>query len=261
MASQRDGLRVGAAVLGAVAVALYRGAHHRPPRPCVMDAQPDAPPARFPPAAHPGGSLGGPARVEVGHGGMPLGVRRRPGVGRPGGAARSCGVDPRATWVVVALPAEGESGHVLAVWRSERDDLGGASERDQVVRLDPGTGRVACRDQARLAAVPGRGRGSPTAVAGGGRRGCRMGCRRSRCGRRIDLASNRVVATIKLLLGVAGIAVAGGSVWVAAGGDGVADRGGHQPAARAHSARSPRRAGGGRRRGDLVGGPARRADC
>ena len=40
---------------------------------------------------------------------------------------------------------------------------------------------------------------------------------------RIDLASNRVVAVIKLLpASPAAIAVAGGSVWVAAGGDGVA---------------------------------------
>jgi hypothetical protein len=40
---------------------------------------------------------------------------------------------------------------------------------------------------------------------------------------RIDLASNRVVAVIKIPPGTpAGIAVAGGSIWVAAGGDGVA---------------------------------------
>ena len=97
-------------------------------------------------------------------------------------------------------------------------------DTDEVVRLDPGTGRVVARIKLGplpFEFAPGDRRFLPSLVAVGAGAGWVATGRGAVA--RIDLASNRVVAVIKLLPGSpAGIAVAGGSVWVAAGGDGVA---------------------------------------
>jgi virginiamycin B lyase len=131
-------------------------------------------------------------------------------------------VDPRANRVVARFPAGGPNPAGLAVgagtiWVTHPDT-------DEVVRLDPGTGRVVARiklDPLSFQVAPGDRRFLPSLVAVGAGAGW-VGTGRGAVAR-IDLASNRVVAVIKLLpASPAGIAVAGGSVWVAAGGDGVA---------------------------------------
>jgi virginiamycin B lyase len=97
-------------------------------------------------------------------------------------------------------------------------------DTDEVVRLDPGTGRVVARiklGQLPFQVAPGDRRFLPSLVAVGAGAGWVATGRGAVA--RIDLASNRVVAVIKLPPeSPAGIAVAGRTVWVAAGGDGVA---------------------------------------
>ena len=97
-------------------------------------------------------------------------------------------------------------------------------DTDEVVRLDPTTGRVVARiklDPLSFQVAPGDRRFLPSLVAVGAGAGWVATGRGAVA--RIDLASNRVVAVIKLPpASPAGIAVAGGSVWVAAGGDGLA---------------------------------------
>jgi outer membrane protein assembly factor BamB len=162
------------------------------------------------------------AQIEVGHGGGPLVFDAGSlWVGAwPDGQV--VGVDPRSNRVVARFPAGGPNPAGLAVgagtiWVVHPDT-------DEVVRLDPGTGRVVARiklDPLPFQVAPGDRRFLPSLVAVGGGAGW-VGTVRGAVAR-IDLASNRVVAVIKLLPGrPADIAVAGGSVWVAAGGDGVA---------------------------------------
>jgi hypothetical protein len=222
VASRRDGLRVGAAVLGAVAVLAVVG----------RITSPEAPAARSPPTptttpVPPSQQLPLPdrwatAQIEVGHGGGPLVFDAGSlwvGAWRDGQVVR---VDPRSNRVVARFPAGGPNPAALAVgagtiWVVHPDT-------DEVVRLDPGTGRVVAR--IKLGPLPfqvvaGDRRFLPSLVAVGAGAGWVASGRGAVA--RIDLASNRVVAVIKLPPGSpAGIAVAGGSVWVAGGGDGVA---------------------------------------
>jgi sugar lactone lactonase YvrE len=97
-------------------------------------------------------------------------------------------------------------------------------ETDEVVRLDPGNGRVVARiklDPLPFQVAPGDRRFLPSLVAVGADAGWVASGRGAVA--RIDLASNRVVAVIKLSPSLpAGLAVAGDSVWVAVGGDGLA---------------------------------------
>jgi YVTN family beta-propeller protein len=221
MASQRDRLRVGAAVLGAVAVLAVAGrvtgpeapTPRSPPSPTTTPAPPQQPalPDRW-----------STARIEVGHGGGPLVFGAGSlwvGAWRDGQVVR---VDPRANRVVARFPAGGPNPAGMAVgagtiWVAHPDS-------DEVVRLDPGTGRVVARiklGQLPFQVAPGDRRFLPSLVAVGAGAGWVASGRGAVA--RIDLASNRVVAVIKLLPErPAGIAVAGRSVWVAAGGDGVA---------------------------------------
>jgi virginiamycin B lyase len=232
MASQRDRLRVGAAVLGAVAVLAVAGritspeqpASRSPPTPTTTPAPTATPAPTTTPA--PAQQLPLPerwatAQIEVGHGGGPLVFGAGSlwvGAWRDGQVAR---VDPQANRVVARFPAGGPNPAGLAVgagtiWVTHPDT-------DEVVRLDPTTGRVVAR--IKLAPLPfqvaaGDRRFVPSLVAVG------VGAGWVATGRgavaRIDAASNRVVAVIKLLPGSpAAIAVAGGSVWVATGGEGV----------------------------------------
>jgi sugar lactone lactonase YvrE len=221
MASQPDRLRVGAAVLGAVAVLAVAG----------RITSPGGPVSRSPPTPTttpaPPQSLNTPdgwatAQLEVGHGGGPLVFGAGSlwvGAWRDGQVVR---VDPRSNRVVARFPAGGLNPAGLAVgagtiWVVHPDT-------DEVVRLDPGTGRVVAR--IKLDPLPfqfgaGDRRFLPSLVAVGAGAGWVATGRGAVA--RIDAASNRVVGVTTLLPGrPAGIAVAGGSVWVAAGGDGVA---------------------------------------
>jgi hypothetical protein len=223
MASQRDRLRVGAAVVGAVAVLAVAGRITSLQEP-VSRSQP--PPTRTttpaPPQQLPLPDRWATAQIDVGHGGGPLvfgtgslwvGAWRNRQVAR---------VDPRANRVVARFPAGGPNPTSLAVgagtiWVAHPDT-------DEVVRLDPGTGRVVARIKLGplpFQVAPGDRRFLPSLVAVGAGAGWVATARGAVA--RIDLASNRVVAVTKIPPGTpAGIAVAGGSVWVAAGGDGVA---------------------------------------
>jgi outer membrane protein assembly factor BamB len=221
MASQRDRLRVGAAVVGAVVVLAVVGriispeepASRSQPTPTTTPASPQHPPLPDRWAT---------AQIEVGHGGGPLVFAAGSlwvGAWRDRQVAR---VDPGANRVVARFPAGGPNAAALAVgagtiWVAHPDT-------DEVVRLDPGTGRVVARiklGRLPFQVAPGDRRFLPSLVAVGAGAGWVATGRGAVA--RIDLASNRVVAVIKLLpKSPAGIAVAGGSVWVAAGGDGVA---------------------------------------
>jgi virginiamycin B lyase len=221
MASPREGLRVGAAVLGAVAVLAVAGritspeapASRSPPTPTTTPA-----PAQQPPLPDRWAT----AQLEVGHGGGPLVFAAGSlwvGAWRDGQVVR---VDPRSNRVVARFPAGGPNPAGLAVgagtiWVVHPDT-------DEVVRLELGTGRVVARIKlGRLPFQVGAGdrRFVPSLVAVGAGAGWVASGRGAVA--RIDAASNRVVAVITLLPELpADIAVAGRSVWVAAGGDGLA---------------------------------------
>jgi sugar lactone lactonase YvrE len=221
MASHRDRLRLGAVVLGAVAVLAVVGRITSPDEPASR-SQPTPTTTPAPPQHPPLPDRWATAQLEVGHGGGPLvfaGGSLWVGAWRDGQVVR---VDPRANRVVARFPAGGRNPAGLAVgagtiWVVHPDT-------DEVVRLDPRTGQVVAR--IRLGPLPfqfapGDRRFLPSLVAVGAGAGWVASGRGAVA--RIDAASNRVVAVIKLLPQLpAGIAVAGGSVWVAAGGDGVA---------------------------------------
>jgi outer membrane protein assembly factor BamB len=220
MASQRDGLRVGAAVLGAVAVLAVVGRILAPEEP-VPRSRP-APTTLAPSRYLTLPDRWATAQIEVGHGGGPLVYDAGSlwvGAWRDGQVVR---VDPGANRVVARFPAGGRNPASLAVgagtiWVVHPDT-------DEVVRLDPGTGRVVTRiklGRLPFQVAPGDRRFLPSLVAVGA--GAVWVATVRGAVARIDLATNRVVAVINIPPGTpAGIAVAGGSVWVAAGGDGVA---------------------------------------
>jgi virginiamycin B lyase len=218
---RRDRLRVGAVVLGALAVLAVAGriAGPEPPasRPGPAPATTRAPPQR-PVRPQPGVT----ARIEVGHGGGPLlfgagglwvGARRDRQVVR---------VDPGSGRVAARFPVAGQGPVGLAVdaatvWMVR-------SDADEVVRLDLRTGGVVARiplGPLPYEAAPGDRRFLPSLVAVGAGAGWVATARGAVA--RIDAASNRVVAVIRLpRRDPAGIAVAGRVVWVAQGGHGLA---------------------------------------
>jgi virginiamycin B lyase len=221
MASQRDRLRLGAVVLGAVAVLAVVG----------RITSPDAPAARSPPTPTPTPAPAqqfplpdrwATAQLEVGHGGGPLVFGAGSlwvGAWPDGEVVR---VDPRANRVVARFPAGGRNPAGLAVgagtiWVVHPDT-------DEVVRLDPGTGRVVARIRLGplpFQVAPGDRRFVPSLVAVGAGAGW-VGTGRGAVAR-IDLASNRVVAVLTLFPArPAAIAVAGRIVLVAEGAHGVA---------------------------------------
>jgi hypothetical protein len=221
MPSQRDRLRVGAAVLGAVAVLAVVG----------RTTGPEAPASRSPPtptsAPAPPQQLTVPDRwattqLEVAHSGGPLVFGAGSlwvGAWRDRQVVR---VDPRANRIVARFPAGGPNPAGLAVgagtiWVAHPDT-------DEVVRLDPGTGQVVARiklGRLPFPVAPGDHRFLPSLVAVGAGAGWVASGRGAVA--RIDLDSNRVVAVTKLAPSLpAGLAVTGRSVWVAAGRDGVA---------------------------------------
>ena len=131
-------------------------------------------------------------------------------------------IDPRSNRVTGRFPAGGLDPAGLAVdattvWVVHRDT-------DEVVRVDPGTGRVVARirlDPLPFEFAPGDRRFLPSLVAVGAGAGWVASARGAVA--RIDAASNRVVAVIRLARQApAGIAVAGRIVWVAEGGHGMA---------------------------------------
>jgi virginiamycin B lyase len=221
MASQRDRLRVGAAVLGAVAVLAVVGRITSPEEPASR-SQPTPTTTPAPPQQLTQPDRWATAQIEVGHGGGPLVFGAGSlwvGAWRDRQVVR---VDPRSNRVVARFPAGGQNPAGLAVgagtiWVVHPDT-------DEVVRLDPGTGRVVARiklGRLPFQVAPGDRRFLPSLVAVGAGAGWVATGRGAVA--RIDLASNRVVAVIKLLpASPAAIAVAGGSVWVAAAGDGLA---------------------------------------
>jgi virginiamycin B lyase len=228
MAAQRDRLRIGAAVVGAVAVLAIVGRITSPQEPASR-SQP-APPATPAPTTTPAPPAQQPplpdrwatAQIEVGHGGGPLVFGAGSlwvGAWRDGQVAR---VDPRASRVVARFPAGGPNPAGLAVgagtiWVAHPDT-------DEVVRLDPGTGRVVARIKLGplpFQIAPGDRRFLPSLVTVGAGAGWVATARGAVA--RIDLSSNRVVAVLTLHPSrPAALAVAAGSVWVAAGGEGVA---------------------------------------
>jgi virginiamycin B lyase len=221
MPSQRDRLRVGAAVLGAVAVLAVVGRITSPEEPA---SRPGPTPATTR-APAPRSSL--PERwvtqqLEVDHGGGPLVF----GAGSLWVGAwpdrEVVRIDPRSNRVVARFPAGGPNPAGLAVgaatiWVAHPDT-------DEVVRLDPGTGRVVARIRLGplpFQVAPGDRRFLPSLVAVGAGAGW-VGTSRGAVAR-IDAASNRVVAVIKLARqGAEGIAVAGRIVGVAEGAHGLA---------------------------------------
>jgi streptogramin lyase len=163
MASQRDRLRVSAALLGAVAVLAVVGritSHDEPasrsePTPTTTRASPQhlTLPDRWVTA-----------RIEVGHGGGPLVFGAGSlwvGAWRDHEVVR---VDPRSNRVVARFPVGGRNPAGLAVgagtvWVVHPDS-------DEVVRLAPGTGRC-CRSAARV------GLGGTCRVGSSATSGCR----------------------------------------------------------------------------------------
>src|SRR5215216_5762675 len=160
MASQRDRLRIGAAVLGAVAVLAVAGRITSPQAPAPRSPQaPTTTPA--PPQYPPLPDRWATAQIEVGHGGGPLVF----GAG--------------SLWVGAGT-----------IWVAHPDT-------DEVVRLDPGTGRVVARiklDPLPFQVAAGDRRFLPSLVAVGAGAGW-VGTGRGAVAR-IDAASNRVVAVI-----------------------------------------------------------------
>jgi virginiamycin B lyase len=221
MPSQRDRLRVGAAVLGAVAVLAVVGRITSPQAP-VSPPRPTATTTGTPPQRSSLPERWVAAQLEVGHGGGPLMFGAGSlwvGAWRDQKVVR---IDPRANRVAARFPAGGPNPAGLAVdaatiWVAQPDT-------DEVVRLDPGTGRVVAR--IRLGPLPflfapGDRHFRPSLVAVGAGAGW-VGTGRGAVAR-IDPASNRVVAVIRLARqGAEGIAVAGRIVWVAQGGRGLA---------------------------------------
>jgi virginiamycin B lyase len=219
--SQRDRLRVGAAVLGAVAVLAVVGRITSPEAPT---SQPGPTPATTQAPAQRSilPERWGTAQLEVGHGGGPLGFGAGSlwvGAWRDRQVVR---IDPRSNRVTARFPAGGQNPAGLAVdagtiWVVHPDT-------DEVVRLDPGTGRVVARirlGRLPFQVAPGDRRFRPSLVAVGAGAGWVVSGRGAVA--RIDAASNRVVAVIKLPPeGPEGIAVAGRIVWVAEGGHGLA---------------------------------------
>jgi glutamine cyclotransferase len=213
MASQRDGLRVGAAVLGAIAVLAVAGHLIGPEAP---EPRPGPTPQR--PALL---ARWVAAQLEVGHDGGPLMFGAGSlwvGAWRDREVVR---IDPRSSRVVARFPAGGPGPAGLAVdaatiWVAHPD-------ADEVVRLDRGTGRVVARIKLGLLPsqlAPGDRRFLPSLVAVGA--GAAWVTGRGAVAR-IDAASNRVVAVVELPAeGPTGIAVAGRIVWVAQGSHGVA---------------------------------------
>ena len=221
MASQRDGLRVGAAVLGAVAVLAVVGRITTPEMP-VSRSQPTATTTPAPSQHVPLPDGWATAQIEVGHGGGPLVFGAGSlwvGAWPDGQVVR---VDPRANRVVARFPAGGPNPAGLAVgagtiWVVHPDT-------DEVVRLDPGTGRVVARiklDPLPFQVGAGDRRFLPSLVAVGAGAGWVATGRGAVA--RIDLASNRVECiqpdatpsgmTLQPALGE--LAVGGGAVWVA----------------------------------------------
>jgi len=218
---RRDRLRVGAVVLGALAVLAVVGRITGPdppaPRPGPAPATTRAPPQR-PVPPQPGVT----ARIEVGHGGGPLLF----GAGRLWVGARRdrqvVGVDPASGRVVSRFPVAGQGPVGLAVdaatvWMVRPD-------ADEVVRLDLRSGGVVARiplGPLPYEAAPGDRRFQPSLVAVGAGAGWVATARGAVA--RIDATSNRVVAVVRLpRRDPAGIAVAGRVVWVAQGGHGLA---------------------------------------
>jgi virginiamycin B lyase len=221
MPSRRNRLRVGAAVLGAVAVLAVVGritSPEAPPSPSrptpattPVSAQRSVPPEHWVTA-----------QLEVAHGGGPLVFGAGSlwvGAWPDGEVVR---IDPRSNRVAARFPAGGPNPAGLAVdagtiWVVHRDS-------DEVVRLDPRTGRVVARirlDPLPFQVAPGDRRFLPSLVAVGAGAGW-VGTSRGAVAR-IDAASNRVVAVIMLARqGAEGIAVAGRIVWVAEGSHGLA---------------------------------------
>jgi DNA-binding beta-propeller fold protein YncE len=214
-------LRVGAAVLGAVALLALVGriAGPEPPavRPGPGPATTRAPPQR-PALPQPGVT----AQLQVGHGGGPLlfgagglwvGAWRDRQVVR---------VDPHSGRVAARFPVGGPGPVGLAVdaatvWVVRPDT-------DEVVRLDLGSGRVVARiplGPLPFEVAPGDRRFLPSLVAVGAGAGWVATGRGAVA--RVDAAGNRVVALIRLAHPEPrGLAVAGRVVWVAQGGHGLA---------------------------------------
>jgi virginiamycin B lyase len=221
MPSQRDRLRVGAAVLGAVAVLAVVGRITSPEEP-VSRPGPTSAPTRAPAQRSSLPERWVTAQLEVNHGGGPLVFGAGSlwvGAWPDGEVVR---IDPRSSRVVARFPAGGPNPAGLAVgaatiWVAHPDT-------DEVVRLDPGTGRVVARIRLGplpFQVAPGDRRFLPSLVAVGAGAGW-VGTGRGAVAR-IDAASNRVVAVITLPPeDPVGIAVAGRIVWVAEGAHGVA---------------------------------------
>ena len=221
MPSQRDRLRVGAAVLGAVAVLTVVGRITSPEEPV---SQPRTTPATTwaPPLRSSLPERWVTQQLDVGHGGGPLMFGAGSlwvGAWRDREVIR---IDPRSNRVAARFPAGGPNPAGLAVdaatiWVVHPDT-------DEVVRLDPRTGRVVVRirlDPLPFEFAPGDRHFVPSLVAVGAGAGW-VGTSRGAVAR-IDAASNRVVAVIKLARqGAEGIAVAGRIVWVAEGSHGLA---------------------------------------
>jgi virginiamycin B lyase len=220
MPSQRDRLRVGAAVVGVVALLAVVGRITGPEAPASRPAPAPATMAALPQRADlPKRWMT--QRLEVGHGGGPLVF----GAGSLWVGAwpdrEVVRIDPRSNRVTARFPAGGNPAGLAVdattVWVVHRDT-------DEVVRVDPRTGRVVARirlDPLPSEFAPGDRRFLPSLVAVGAGAGWVASARGAVA--RIDAASNRVVAVIRLARQApAGIAVAGHTVWVAEGGHGVA---------------------------------------
>jgi hypothetical protein len=219
--SRRDRLRVGAVVLGALAVLAVVGRITGPeppaPRPGPAAATTRAPPQRSVPP-QPGVT----ARVEVGHGGGPLLFGAGSlwvGAWRDREVVR---VDPGSGRVAARFPVAGPGPVGLAVDAATVWVV--RSDADEVVRLDLRTGGVVARiplGPLPFEVAPGDRRFLPSLVAVGAGAGWVATARGAVA--RIDAASNRVVAVIRLSRrDPSGIAVAGRIVWVAQGGHGLA---------------------------------------